>query len=103
MPIHLEDEADKLMRTASELYGQAEHDGLGHEWANIIGHVKDMLQNPLEATLEMFSMSKAVNEVRKQLVDSYGVPELNEGLSGISEILPILRKKMESIQNDLPP
>ena len=34
-PPHLEDEADKVMRTASELYGEPDHSGLGHDWANV--------------------------------------------------------------------
>ena len=62
-----------------------------------------MLQNPLGASLEMFTMSKAVDKVRKQLVDNYGVPELNEGLSNISEFLPVLQTKIKSILVECPP
>jgi len=51
----------------------------------------------------MFSPGKAVDKVRKQLVDSYGVPELNEGLVAIQEFLPILEKKITALGRDMNP
>jgi len=35
--------------------------------------------------------------MRKELVERYGVPQLNEGLSEIQEVIPIWTQKLEAM------
>lgn len=51
----------------------------------------------------MFSPGKAIDKVRKQLVDSYGVPELNEGLVAVQEFLPALQWRLTALGKDVGP